>query len=87
MVCLAASLWGGKFGQERAMETSPITKIDEITVPTYSPFTVPQSWGHPRQAVLWIRIQIRRDPELLPGSGSGIIVSDPDPAKSERACK
>ena len=25
------------------------------------------------------------DPELLPGSGSGIIV--PDPAKSERACK
>ena len=25
------------------------------------------------------------DPELLPGSG--IIVPDPDPAKSERACK
>ena len=34
-------------------------------------------------AVLWIRI--RMDPELLPGSGSGI--KDPDPAKSERAYK
>ena len=34
-------------------------------------------------AVLWIRIPI--DPELLPGSGSGIIV--PDPAESERAYK
>ena len=33
----------------------------------------------------WIRI--RMDPELLPGSGSGIIVPDPDPAKSERAYK
>ena len=33
--------------------------------------------------VLWIRI--RMDPELLPGSG--IIVPDPDPAKSERAYK
>ena len=32
-------------------------------------------------SVLWIRM----DPELLPGSGSGIKV--PDPAKSERACK
>ena len=31
----------------------------------------------------WIRI--RMDPELLPGSGSGIKDSDPDPAKSERA--
>ena len=31
--------------------------------------------------VLWIRM----DPELLPGSG--IIVPDPDPAKSERAYK
>ena len=35
--------------------------------------------------VLWIRI--RMDPEFLPGSGSGIIVLDPDPAESERACK
>ena len=34
-------------------------------------------------AVLWIRIPM--DPELLPGSGSGIKVSDPDPAKRERA--
>ena len=33
--------------------------------------------------VFWIRI--RMDPELLPGSGSGIKVPDPDPAKSERA--
>ena len=37
------------------------------------------------RAVLWIRI--RMDPELLPGSGSGIIVPDSDPAKSERADK
>ena len=36
-------------------------------------------------AVLWIRI--RMDPELLPGSGSGIIVPDPEPAKHERADK
>ena len=35
--------------------------------------------------VLWI--QICMDPELLPGSGSGIKVPDPDPAKSERAYK
>ena len=34
-------------------------------------------------AVLWI--WIRMDPELLPGSGSGII--DPDPAKYEKADK
>ena len=34
-------------------------------------------------AVLWIRIHM--DPELL--TGSGIIVPDPDPAKSERANK
>ena len=34
-------------------------------------------------SVLWIRI--RMDPELLPGSG--IIVPDPDPGKSERAYK
>ena len=27
------------------------------------------------------------DPELLPASGSGIKVPDPDPAKSERAYK
>ena len=27
------------------------------------------------------------DPELLPGSGFGIIVPDPDPAKYERADK
>ena len=32
-----------------------------------------------------LRIRIRMDPELLPGSVSGIIV--PDPAKSERADK
>ena len=32
-------------------------------------------------AALWIRI--RMDPKLLPGSR--IIVSDPDPAKNERA--
>ena len=37
------------------------------------------------QPVLWIRI--RMDPELLPGSGSGIKVPNPDPAKSERAYK
>ena len=36
-------------------------------------------------AVLWIGI--RMDSELLPGSGSGIIVPDPDPAKYERADK
>ena len=36
-------------------------------------------------AVSWIRI--RMDPELLPGSGFGIIVPDPDPAKYERADK
>ena len=35
-----------------------------------------------QQAVLWIRI--RMDPELLPGSGSGILVLDPDPAKYEK---
>ena len=35
--------------------------------------------------VLWIRI--RMDPELLPQSGSGNEVPDPDPAKSERAYK
>ena len=34
-----------------------------------------------------LRIRIRMDPELLPGSGSGIKVPDPDPAKSERAYK
>ena len=43
------------------------------------------------KAVLWIRIQTRMDPELLPGSASGarsgIIVPDPDPAKQERAYK
>ena len=38
-----------------------------------------------QKAVLWIRI--RMDPELWSGSGSGIIVPDLDPAKSERACK
>ena len=37
------------------------------------------------KAVLWIRI--RMDPELLPGSGSGIFVPDPDPAKHGRADK
>ena len=37
-----------------------------------------------KYAVLWIRI--RMDPELLPGSGSVIIVPDPDSAK-ERADK
>ena len=35
--------------------------------------------------VLWIRI--RMDPEILPGSGSVIIVPDPDPAKSVIADK
>ena len=35
------------------------------------------------KVVLWIRI--RMGPELLPGSGSGIIV--PDPAKYEKADK
>ena len=41
--------------------------------------------GHPSgfKPVLWIRI--RMDLELLPGSGSGIIV--PDPAIYERADK
>ena len=33
----------------------------------------------------WIRI--RMDPELLPGSGSGIIVPDSDPANYKRADK
>ena len=32
-----------------------------------------------------LRIRIRKDPELLPGSG--IIVLDPDPAKREKADK
>ena len=36
-------------------------------------------------AVLWIRI--RMDPDLLPGSGSGIIVPNLDLAKHERADK
>ena len=31
-----------------------------------------------------LRIRIRMDPELLPGSESGIIVPDPDPAKYEK---
>ena len=31
-----------------------------------------------------LRVRIRMDPELLPGFGYGIIVPDPDPAKSER---
>ena len=35
--------------------------------------------------VLWIRI--RMDPKILPVSGSGIIVLDPDTAKYERADK
>ena len=35
--------------------------------------------------VLWIKIWNRMDTELLPGSG--IIVPDPNPAKSERADK
>ena len=38
-----------------------------------------------RNPVLWIGIRI--DPEFLPGSGSGIIVLDQDPAKYERADK
>ena len=37
------------------------------------------------QAVL--RIRIRMDPDLLPGSGPGIIVPDSDPAKNERTYK
>ena len=32
--------------------------------------------------LLWIRI--RMDPELLPGSGSGIIVADPDPERADK---
>ena len=32
-----------------------------------------------------LRILNRMDPELLPGSGSGIRVPEPDPAKSERS--
>ena len=32
-------------------------------------------------------VRIRMDLELLPGSGSGIIVPDPDSAKYERADK
>ena len=40
---------------------------------------------HRVKAVLWIRI--RMDPELFAGSGSVIIVPDPDTAKSERAYK
>ena len=32
-------------------------------------------------------LRIRMDPELLPVSGSGIKVPDPDPAKSKRAYK
>ena len=37
--------------------------------------------------ILVLRIRIRMDPALLPGSGSGIIVPDLDPAKNERADK
>ena len=37
--------------------------------------------------VLWIRIRNHMDPELFPGSGSGIIVPVSDPAKNERADK
>ena len=37
--------------------------------------------------VLFTQIRIRRDAELLPRSGSEIIVPDPDPAKYERADK
>ena len=40
---------------------------------------------HRVKAVLWIRI--RMDPELFAGSGSVIIVPDPETAKSERAYK
>ena len=36
----------------------------------------------PRPVLL---IRIRIDPEILPGARSGIIIPDPDPAKSERA--
>ena len=43
------------------------------------------SVGFKFKPVLWIRI--RMDPELLPGSESGIIVPDPDPATNERADK
>ena len=39
--------------------------------------------GYPAKSVLVSVV----DPELLPGSGSGIKVPDPDPAKSERAYK
>ena len=38
-----------------------------------------QHYGRPSGSVV--------DPELLPGSGSGIKVPDPDPAKSEREYK
>ena len=51
----------------------------------YTCYLVPVILVYLFYPVLWIRI--RMDPELLPGSGSGIKVSDPDPAKSERAYK
>ena len=38
-------------------------------------------------AVAVLRIRIRMDPEFLHESGSGIVISDPDPAKNERADK
>ena len=34
-----------------------------------------------RVRVLKSVLRVRMDPELLPGSGSGIIVPDPDPAE------
>ena len=38
-------------------------------------------------AVAVLRIRIRMDPDFLHESGSGIVISDPDPAKNERADK
>ena len=43
--------------------------------------------GKMKMIVAVLRIWIRMDPELLPETGSGIIVPDPDPAKNERADK
>ena len=46
-----------------------------------------QHWTENLHFTEGLRMRIRMDPELLPGSRSGIINPDPDPAKNERADK
>ena len=62
----ASLFWGGSGSKNffQVLSTAPAMAPDDIAfLPIFS--------------VLWIRI--RMNPELLPGSGSGII--DPDPVK------